>query len=410
MNHDAPSNQTIPVSETSHGMTPMLAQEENTSETIASNSQESTTQQPDMSMPVLEDLMAYFKLQYGDDFSGLPHREDTLFIFVQQGLPTIQPMMEAFWNKEVGMGLPKAHTFVTTKPHTTPPNMKEYFEANLGHRYVAFKFVKAPIYILGLLSYAITYFSDQYIPCEFAWLAGLLSALAYGLRWLESRCFPYAWFNLPTPLDIHESLYERLSKETSTRLLDVVSETLFKAPNERKIRNIIACDEGGRFLSKLMTRYEYPDPRYKDNFKNYEIIAVEHTTCGTRIEELRRLDISYLNMAESYLKTSLEARLIANSMYRSMKKKLSELVEEDSCFGVIGCGHIGEQALGFLLKDYPNVRVLVHDNDPGRVGRLKAEGTAKKDSLPWEKVEEATLNDLVSVSYTHLTLPTNREV
>jgi len=265
-------------------------------------------------MPVLEHLKRVFQDEFGDDFSKLPNRDNTLFVIVQHGFASIRPMMETF----LELGIASDQIFMTTKPHTTPPEMLKYFRA-----------------------------FEHYIP--FQWL--------------------------PSPADLQKtdikeaaksSHYKTLTAITHKKLFDKFCDYLlrYQEGSNRKIENIVICDEGGKFLSQFIESYHKPDPHARRNLKDYHIVAIEHTKCGTYRPELRNLPFPLINMADSYIKTNVEAQYIAESMFVYLDKVLQSIRNFSSMtIGVVGGGNIGKEVLVFLSKQYTNTSVIVFDLD-----------------------------------------------
>lgn len=267
-----------------------------------------------LAMPVLEHLEHIFQTEFGQDFSKLPNRENTLFVIVQHGFPTIRPMMEAFLR--LGVGPDKV--FMTTKPHTTPREMQDYFQES---------------------------FSTQYLP--FQWSS-------------------------PEAQNASQSHYKQLTAATHHQLFQKFCEYLFRYPKPAHIKNIVICDEGGKFLNEFIERYHRPDNRYSKKLSDYHVVAIEHTKCGTYGEALARLPFPLINMADSYLKTHIESEFIAKSMFVDLNAILIRITSSFSAkIGVVGGGNIGKEVLAFLLRTYPESSIIIYDREPSVLSSAK---------------------------------------
>ena len=112
-------------------------------------------------------------------------------------------------------------------------------------------------------------------------------------------------------------------------------------------------------------------------------------------------------MLEKY-KIPLQAELLTGSMTMSQKKKAYARIESGEAAIIIGThALIQEKVL------YRNLALVVTD-EQHRFGVRQRETLAQKGKTPHILVMSATpiprTLAIISVSYTHLTLPTNREV
>ena len=294
-------------------------------------------------MPVFDNLVTYFQQQYGDDFRQMPHRHDTAFIIVQHGFLNTGPILEAL----LYFGVNPKHVFISTKPHTTPTRMEVYLSEKFGQSYVPF------------------------------------------------------W---PDPDDkdqVNTGEYEALSRQACINLLDRVSESLFNpAEGNDAINNIVICDEGGRFLSEFIKLYNKPDLTHysRKKFSDFNIVALEHTNCGTRSRELNHLHFPYIGMAKSLAKLVFESPLIVRAMFRALDAQLPDLITRgNNCFAVIGLGSIGKEVLSYLVEKYPDVKIIAYDNNPSQW--LWVEEQKRQSESTWEKVEKAkSISDAAQVS------------
>ena len=257
-------------------------------------------------MPVLEHIKRVFQTEFGPDFSKLPNRHTTLFVIVQHGFLTIRPMMDVF----LELGIPSNHVFMTTKPHTTSPEMLKYFQDTFKTKYVPF-------------------------------------------QWSTSESTSSS-----------QSRYKHSTAVTHRLLFDKFCDYLLRYPAPAHIQNIIICDEGGKFLNEFINRYNNPDPKYFKKLSDYHVVAIEHTKCGTYSEALARLPFPLINMADSYLKTQIESEFIAKSMFVNLNSILQSIMTSSSMtIGVVGGGNIGREVLDFLLKEYPSTSIIIYDDE-----------------------------------------------
>ena len=265
-------------------------------------------------MPVLDRIKQVFQTEFGDDFSKLPNRHTTLFVMVQHGFATIRSMMDVV----LEMGIPSNHVFMTTKPHTTSPEMLAYFQDT---------------------------FKTQYVP----------------FQWSSSKVTPAA-----------QSRYKHLTAETHRQLFEKFCDYLLRYPKPAHIQNIIICDEGGKFLNEFINRYHNPDSRYSKKLSDYHVVAIEHTKCGTYSEALARLPFPLINMADSYLKTRIESEFIAKSMFVNLNAVLTRIITVSSVtIGLVGGGNIGREVLDFLLLAYPSASIIIYDHEPSVLSQAK---------------------------------------
>ena len=274
-------------------------------------------------MPVLDRIKQVFQAEFGNDFSKLPNRDNTLFVIIQHGFISIRPMMEAF----LELGIHSDQVFMTTKPHTTPTyadlnhpgNMLEYFKSNFKH----------------------------YIP----------------FQWTTAGAAPT---QLDAEQTVKKSRYKVLTDATHDKLFEDFCSYLIRYPDlpNRRIENIIICDEGGKFLSKFIERYHRPSSTARRNLNDYHVVAIEHTKCGTYRPELNNLPFPLINMADSYLKTQIESQFIAESMFVHLNAILQRLMNSSSMIiGVVGGGNIGKEVLVFLSEKYSSIPVIIFDRE-----------------------------------------------
>ncbi len=277
-------------------------------------------------MPVLEHIKRVFQAEFGNDFSKLPNRDNTLFVIIQHGFISIRPMMEAF----LELGIHPDQVFMTTKPHTTPTypdpippaerhpdDMLHYFKTNFKH-YVEFE-------------------------------------------WKTAAATPT---ESDTQATVKKSRYKVLTDATHDKLFEDFCNYLIRYPDlpNRRIENIIICDEGGKFLSKFIERYHRPSNAARRNLHDYHVVAIEHTKCGTYRQELIDLPFPLINMADSYLKTQIESQFIAESMFVHLNAILQKIMHSSSMtIGVVGGGNIGKEVLVFLSENYSDIPVLIFD-------------------------------------------------
>ncbi len=236
----------------------------------------------------------------------------------------------------MGFGIKPERIFLTTKPHTTPESMRTYFEQTFAN-YVLFHW---------------------HLPEDYSYASG-------------------------------KHPYTILSELTCGDLLKKISDHLFVHPKLADITNIVICDEGGRFLAKFIENIE--------KFKGFNIVAVEHTRCGTRNAALCNLPFPYINMAESFPKIALEAPLIANSMFRALGDKFRQIIsnQQNPCIGVVGCGAVGEQVLHHLLKKHPDLRLIAFDKIASKVIQIKQRYLKEEQNSAWQRLElKKSLNEL----------------
>lgn len=274
--------------------------------------------QPFSDMPALEHLKKVLQKEFGNDFYKLPNRDTTLFVIVQHGFVTIRPMMDVF----LELGVNPDQIFMTTKPHTTPPGMLTYFQENFKH----------------------------YVP--------------------------FQWPKIP--LSSTDPTYKDLTAATHSQLFENFCYYLLCYPAPAHIKNIIICDEGGKFLNEFIRYYNDSNTqKYEKKLKDYHVVAIEHTKCGTYGEELGRLSFPLINMADSYLKTQIESEFIAKSMFVNLTSILDPIIKSSSTkIGIVGAGNIGRKVIDFLLKKYPDTTLIIYDKEPSV---FSASEVAKKD-------------------------------
>lgn len=276
---------------------------------------------PHYSMPTLDYLKFVFQKEFGEDFFKLPNKNNTAVVIIQHGFTTIKPLMDAF----LALGIKKKNIYMTTKPHTTPSSMLEYFGNNF----------------------------ENYIP--FQW-----QPTADGLA------------ELTPDEDSQSSPYRRLTAVTHRKLFRRFCDHLLRYPQPADIKNIIICDEGGIFLNKFIQDYQNPDPRYHRNLSDYRVVAIEHTKSGTYSERLGQMRASLINMAESDIKARFESEFIAESMFLNLRSILDRIINESSTtlesslkitIGIVGLGNLGREMLAFLKKNYPELSILLYDTN-----------------------------------------------
>ncbi len=118
-----------------------------------------------------------------------------------------------------------------------------------------------------------------------------------------------------------------------------------------KIKNIVICDDGGRFFEMLPLHFR----------KTYKIVGAEQTRAGfySRTVETTRFPI--INVAQSAAKLHVEPSFIADASVEQISAITMNLDKQRSMVGIIGFGSIGQALTNKLIKD--GFSVAIYDND-----------------------------------------------
>jgi S-adenosylhomocysteine hydrolase len=122
----------------------------------------------------------------------------------------------------------------------------------------------------------------------------------------------------------------------------------------RKIKNIIVLDDGGRFYEKIPPHF----------YMRYLIGGVEQTRAGFYSHNVAALpNIPIVNVAQSAAKVMFESPFIANAAVEQIVKVTGQLQNKISyVMGIIGFGAIGRALADRLLQD--GFSVCIFDKDP----------------------------------------------
>lgn len=277
-------------------------------------------------MPTLSLLHKHLEQQYGHNLAQMPHVKKTAFVIVQHGFLNTGPMLEVLFK----LGIESSQIFISTKPQTTSPRMREYLTNTFGDQHIRFTY------------------PDEKTRFE----------------------------------DLTNQEYQDQSAMTYGKLIEIIKRRMVHAAEGRKFNNIVACDEGGVVLGKLLE-----DPY----FKEFNMIAVEHTNCGTRSDALFHLNIPYISMAKSYAKLKIESLLIAKAVFRALEPTLERLIDSrHKQIALVGLGNIGQGILTLLANKYeenPDITIVVYDNNSAQYEwltnkQLQAGATENK----WKKI------------------------
>jgi hypothetical protein len=306
-----------------------------------------------LDMPVLDHLKQVFQAEFGQDFSRLPNRDNTLFVIVQHGFDTIGPMMDMFF----GLGISKQQVFMTTKPHTTPDET-------------------GPVDMLGKFKREL---GEHYVP----------------FQWSEPEVNPHSTAASSNTLavgagNIEKSQYKKLTAVTHEELFKRFCAYLLHPSASARIKNIVICDEGGKFLNKFIDFYNNPDTqKYSKKLSDFHVVAIEHTKCGTYAEALHRLPFPLINMAESYVKEK-EAEFIAKSMLVGSGPILKKLLRNNPSYtiGIVGPGKVGSKTLYLLLENYPEASFCLYDKESSVYTSGDIESLRQEDGR-WQRVSRS---------------------